>query len=347
VTRRARALAVAFALALPACGARSTLDAAGGTSSPTTGSTTSSEAGGGTTVVLATSPPGNYGIAVNTTTVFWTSEDGNVRSVPIAGGPVTTLASGQTSPEGIAADEVNVYWVNAASFAGEVLSLSAHDPGGSPLLIANGQPRPEYIAIDHENIYWTETDGEAVIASAIGPVPAQGVYLATVQARAAGIAVRGGTVFWADRGSGPGQGSIMAGNAFGPAAPTTLVSGRSYPSAVAVDATSIYWLDTDGNQPTSKPLVMKMPQAGGAAVTLATPSSSFVSSIAVDGTRVYWTQGGPAEGAVMAVSIEGGAPVTLASGQADPLGLAVDAKNVYWVNNGASGGMSTVMRLAK
>jgi hypothetical protein len=337
VHRRARVLGAALALAPAACGGRSALDASGGTPGTT---------GSGQPVLLASTPAGNFGVAVNATTVFWTSEDGTVRSVPIAGGAVTTLATGQTNPEGIAADAVDVYWVNAGSFDGAVTSLPVG--GGAPTLIASGQARPEFITIDAANVYWTTSDGGTVLTAPIGGGAAS--TLATVQPGPKGIAVSGDDVYWTNWGPGsgaPGSGSVMSHSALGGLGeqPTTLASGQSYPSAIALDATNLYWLDTDENQPTSKPRVMKMARSGGAPETLAVPSTSFVSSIAVDATRVYWTQGGPHDGAVMAVPIEGGTPVTLASNQPDPLGIALDATAIYWVNNGNDTG--SVMRRLK
>jgi hypothetical protein len=62
----------------------------------------------------------------------------------------------------------------------------------------------------------------------------------------------------------------------------------------------------------------------------------------VDATSVYWANHNSA-GTVMKVALAGGSPVTLASAQSDPHGIAVDATSVYWINNGDG----TVMKVAK
>ena len=57
--------------------------------------------------------------------------------------------------------------------------------------------------------------------------------------------------------------------------------------------------------------------------------------MAVDSTSVYFTAEGSingGNGAVVKAPLDGGAPITLASGQDLPFGVAVDALNVYWTD---------------
>jgi hypothetical protein len=67
--------------------------------------------GGGTPVTLASTPDDIKGIAVSSTSVFWTdSQAGAIVSVPLAGGLPQTLVSGLYQPQAIAANDAAVYW---------------------------------------------------------------------------------------------------------------------------------------------------------------------------------------------------------------------------------------------
>jgi hypothetical protein len=111
-----------------------------------------------------------------------------------------------------------------------------------------------------------------------------------------------------------------------------------------VDATSVYWTnvgacETDGGVCTGTGALMKAALGGGSITTLASwpaPSGRLPGPIAVDATSVYWANNNWANNnprfALKKVSLDGGTPTTLASGQGLSAGIAVDGTSVYWTN---------------
>src|SRR5262249_42058160 len=124
----------------------------------------------------------------------------------------------------------------------------------------------------------------------------------------------------------------------GTAEPMTLVTSNGYTWGVAVDATDVYWTDTDGD------VVMKVPKGGGLPVKLATGSQP--TSIAVDATDVYWTN--TYSGEVMRVPKGGGVPVVFAAGQPRAGSVVLAAAFVSWTTHGTGlATESTVTRAPK
>jgi hypothetical protein len=250
-------------------------------------------------------------LALDATSVYFTTQGVPTGSspaivkVPKAGGTATTPATMFTMPWDLAVDATSVYWTirvdlaNPATSGGTV--KSAPVSGAASVTLASDLGGPEGIAVDAANVYFTE-----------GPV-----------GRLSKLPLAGGT-------------------------PTVLASGLDFPSAVAVDADNIYWVESGTSSkvpPAGVAKLMKMPLAGGAGTSLATFGSSASGvNLAVDAHNVYWTvsvygivngSSVPLMGEVLSVPIAGGAPTTLASGQAGPRAIAVDATAIYWINEGS------------
>jgi hypothetical protein len=116
----------------------------------------------------------------------------------------------------------------------------------------------------------------------------------------------------------------------------TLASSTGQPSAVAVDAVSVYWAERTVNGQSGQSSLEKAPLAGGEVTTLGTSLdglSVFGGSIAVASNDAYWIT---TTGDLLRVPLSGGAVATLvsaASTKTQVASVAVDDTSVYWTQD--------------
>ncbi len=274
----------------------------------------------------------SQGIALDATYVYFTNiSPGAVGKVPIAGGAVSTLSTVGSANFDIAVDTASVYWTGQSS--SNILKVGLG--GGTATTLATGQAGPTGIAVDGLSVYWTNNGTSVVKVGLGGGTP---TTLASGQNGCRGIALAGSTVYFSNAGDSSGNGSLVRVSTSG-GTPVTLKSGLMQPESIAIDGSNIYWASYVGTTGTDS-VIYKMPIGGGTVTPLASSQSYFIDGeIAVDATSVYWANFGTNE--VMKVAIGGGAPVTLASGVANPMSVALNSQSVFFTSYGGTVGKIT------
>ncbi len=89
---------------------------------------------------------------------------------------------------------------------------------------------------------------------------------------------------------------------------------------------------------------MKVALDGGSPARVGTlPATRFaVAGIALQSGAIFWTVSNELDGTVMKADLDGGAPVTLASGQNTPMGIVASQRSVFWVDYASSGAVMKV-----
>ncbi len=193
-------------------------------------------AGGAVTTLASGLSNPVYGIAADTTDVYWigTGPNGSVNKVSRSGGDVTTLVSGLPGGYGLALDAASVYWADCAQGAINKVAKT----GGAVTVLATTSGCPWGIAVDGNDVYWTEKSSGSV--NKVGVNGGAVTKLASGMGSPYGIVLDGGNVYWTinDALGTVGKVSKSGGSA------TTLASGLNRPSVLAVDGISIYWIES-------------------------------------------------------------------------------------------------------
>jgi hypothetical protein len=131
--------------------------------------------------------------------------------------------------------------------------------------------------------------------------------------------------------------------------PVALVTPTYFPTGLAIDSTSLYWVETsDSIGDMTNGSVKKAPLTGGGSYTILAAQQAAPFSIAVSPAGVFWLNGGVSNGSLFEVGgLEWLGPgATNATAVATTFtaptgGIAVDSANVYWFDVTMTAAQST------
>lgn len=295
------------------------------TSSMTTttgGAAGSSTSGGGSAMitVLAEEQEGPEAIAVAGGYVYFATEDGFIKRVPIDGGPVGIVASGHYMVSSIALSDQFMYWsVYNAPPLGAI--WRAEESGANAAILVPDQNLATEIVLDGALIYWSTTGVGGQILRA-DSVAGDGVEVAE-NSEAFFFTIHGDVLFFTMSYTSPGPtGEVWAVELVPPYTRVAIDQGVFRPAAIAADGAQVVWA-----------------QEGDGVIASASPPSYSVSTVstggvaprdvALDAGNIYWTD--PGAGRVMKVT--NGDETVVAGDQGSPRNIAVDATSVYWTDN--------------
>jgi hypothetical protein len=208
------------------------------------------------------------GVAIDGDSVYYAETDaGTVSKISLTGGPATVMAKDQAGPHDVKVQAGFVYWANHRG--GTI--MRAPITGGDAKIVAQGQKRPRGLALDKESAYWADDLYGTLVRA---PLTGGGRQALGKEEDAGGLtADQAGLYFTrAERGE-----IVRYRNGF-----KVLASKEELPTAIAVDATHLYWGSSRSGT------LRRMPKEGGAVETLA-EGQGVIGAIASTERYIFWS----------------------------------------------------------
>lgn len=278
------------------------------------------DAGAGAVFLSARSSP--FGIAVDTTSVFWTERSGTVaKALKSSGTPVPLATNRSGDPYRIDLDADRAYWneltagtIQSVAKTGGMIAQLHHDNAAGVRIVGSTAYWPNVVS---GTVHWVSVSGAGLTTLVAGLNEPQEVTANATHA------------YFTHRGAMPAAGAL--GRIPVPSGMVTwLASGLCDPFGVAIDATHVYFSERC-NGTAGRGTIRKVPLAGGE-VTLLAYGLSGPAQLELDDAFVYWVE--TTGQAVRKVSLAGGPVTTLANPPEAPADLALDATHLYWTEPG-------------
>ncbi|MBI2391065.1 MAG: hypothetical protein HYV09_15845 [Deltaproteobacteria bacterium] len=281
--------------------------------------------------VIASGQDHPWGVFVDDRFVWWTNKgqgSGVVARRAKSGGAIEQMATAK-APFAIATFGPHVFWSDARALGGGIGHRLESLPIGVDAECGIKIVEPWSIAVAGGRLFWTDLK-ERVVASApllTSPPPAGPAAPFDCHAHLVHARTAGRPVGLAVDASHvfwtDSDPGVVASAPIAGGAVSELYKGGDKTTGIAVDATHVYWSEWGSGR------IAKVPKSGGAAVVLASDQKG-ARAIALDSSHVYFTH--PPTGSIRSVAKSGGAVRVHGTGQKHPYSVAVDASSIYWAN---------------